>query len=184
MSATNRGQIRKELDYYSTPDWAVESIVHVLSEEIEGARLIIDPCAGEGEITKFLPSGKTFAIELHEDRAKKCAEITTCYQGDFLKIVGENELLVNCDLIIANPPFSQALEFIDRCQRVATTSAVLLPLSFLGSATRRSWLSGHDFHLGILSRRPSFRPDGKTDAQVYAWFVTGPSFPGRGWFVL
>lgn len=77
-------------------------------------------------------------------------------------------------LVISNPPFSKAEAFLDAAK------AFLAPGGIIALYLRIDWMAGvgrfprhmrehPDLH--VLSRRPSHRPDGKTDAQSYGLFV-------------
>jgi hypothetical protein len=81
------------------------------------------------------------------------------------------------DLIITNPPFSLALEFLERSRELLTTSGVilfLLPLTWL--ASRRRWVRlfngmHRPFKVWVLAKRPSFTGDRKTNATEYGIFA-------------
>jgi len=83
------------------------------------------------------------------------------------------------DLIITNPPFSLAMEFIEKSFQWRKSDksivAMLLRLNFLGSKKRASWLRQHTPSVYVSPKRPSFalNKDGKrgTDSIEYAWFV-------------
>jgi len=75
------------------------------------------------------------------------------------------------DLIITNPPFSLAMEFLLKLLDEADTVIYLLRLNMLGSQARRDfWNNRPPTHLFPLARRPSFTGNG-TDATEYAWFA-------------
>ena len=75
------------------------------------------------------------------------------------------------DLILTNPPFSIAKEFIEHSMMCSTTVIMLLRINFLGSQARHDfWNQFPPDGLIILSKRPSFTGKG-TDATDYAWFV-------------
>ena len=83
-----------------------------------------------------------------------------------------------------NPPYRKAAEFIR--QAIGERSrggkvAALLRLNFLGSSRKRIDLVGPGSCLRsvlVLSRRPSFTGDGRTDACEYAWFVWEVGYDG------
>jgi hypothetical protein len=56
---------------------------------------------------------------------------------------------------------------------------MLLRLNFLGAQRRRDWWKAHEpAALFVLSARPSFTQDGKTDATDYAWFAWTNRYKG------
>lgn len=76
------------------------------------------------------------------------------------------------DLVIANPPFSHALRFLEVALQTAPRVAFLLPLAFLSSAKRRGfWQNAPLWRVLVLTKRPSFTGNGKTDSTDYAWFL-------------
>jgi len=75
------------------------------------------------------------------------------------------------DLIITNPPFKIALEFLEKSLTESKTVIYLLRLNFLGTLKRKEfWNANQPTHLFTLAKRPSFTGKG-TDATEYAWFV-------------
>lgn len=91
--------------------------------------------------------------------------------GDFF-VNGPPDPGATYDVIITNPPFSLAMEFILRS--LATYSrfvVMLLRLNYLGSAKRHSFLRQCAPDIYVLPDRPSFKGTGETDSIEYAWFV-------------
>ena len=176
MSATNRGSQRHKDDYYATPPWCVKSLLPVLGSNPN--RTVLEPCAGTGSISHTLlnegfvaPSHLT-QVELDVDRAKLCPQ--PCEVGDFLNL--DIDKFRGVDVVITNPPYALAQEFIDVCLTLETEVIMLLRLNFLGSQKRAQWHRNNPSDVYVLPKRPSFTGGG-TDATEYAWFVWGP---GRG----
>ena len=115
--------------------------------------------------------------------------------GDYLKTE-----MPRVDLILTNPPFSLAKEFIAKALTESDTVCMLQRVNFLGSQSRKEfWNANPPTHLFVLANRPKFiarcqnkeckNPtsfqvgaieacplcDGKirpqSDATEYAWFV-------------
>ena len=76
------------------------------------------------------------------------------------------------DVMIMNPPFSHALDFVIHGMSMAPTVIMLQRLNWLGPA-RAEWLRRNQPDVYVLPKRPSFTADGSTDATEYAWFVWG-----------
>lgn len=75
---------------------------------------------------------------------------------------------------ITNPPFDQALPFAQSLvvDLHLPYVALLLRLGFLASRKRYPFLSTYPPDaIVVLSKRPSFTGDGKTDSYDYGWFV-------------
>jgi len=178
MSAINRGTKRKEADFYATPLDAV----YTLLENYNGISPndhILEPSAGNGNIIKALRKRgyKNFitAVELREEEKENLNESGTSQVviSDFLQY-GECINMENYDVIIGNPPYSMAQEFIDKSLSLLNPGGrliFLLRTNFLESKKRFEWWQDRTpTRLYVLSKRPSFTGKG-TDATSYAWFI-------------
>lgn len=151
MSATNRGAIRNENDFYPTPTYSVSSLLNLI--KWDKVTSFLEPCRGDGAI-----------YNLVDTKVKQWAEIN---EGiDYL-----TTSFVKRDLIITNPPFTFAKEFLEKSLTESDCVCYLLRLNYLGSQARKSFWNkiGTPNKLLILSKRPSFTGKG-TDATEYAWF--------------
>ncbi len=187
MSSTNRGALRHPDDYYATPAWSVDAIMPHLPG-LREAR-ILEPAAGDGAIVRALrlhgvEESQIEAVELDEERAAFCRMSCPTVCGDFLKLPVPDG--PSPSLVVMNPPYSLAQEFIERAMRWLTpggTCAVLLRLPFACSAKRRAFRAAHPFDVFALASRPSFglNKDGEpgTDSADYAWFLFGEGRGGR-----
>lgn len=150
MSATNRGANRSIQDFYPTP----KSAIHVILERIKLDQVTssCEPCRGDDAIFKFLPGNRSWA------ELSKGIDYLSCP-------------MLFVELIMTNPPFSLALEFLEKSLTHGLTIVYLLRLNFLGTKKRKPFFQKNPpTHLYILSQRPSFTGHG-TDATEYAWFV-------------
>lgn len=148
--------------------------------------MVLDPCAGEGAILKVCREAGylTKGIELDPQRADECATVASegCLAADALA----DSLPWWGDLVVTNPPYRLALEFIKSYLLWAEgkkEGAFLLRLNFLGSQKRASFFKQHPPDVYVLPKRPSFTEDGGTDACEYAWFLWGPN-RGNRWKIL
>jgi SAM-dependent methyltransferase len=196
MSATGRKRsapgaqqtVRDPRDFYNTPAWAVRAILPFLPT----GGVILDPGCGSGAIMKVLletiydSEDRVVGIELDETLAKSAYEATEgdVMNRDFLKETFGGD---SFDLVIGNPPYSLAMEFVEHSLDLACgrggTVAMLLRLPWAASQSRAEFHRARPADIYVLPKRPSFTPDGKTDATDYAWFVWTPSGGGR-WRVL
>ena len=172
MSSTNRGALRNKDDFYETPDWATDVIIPYLAPP----GLVLEPSAGAGAMKRRLvrawPNATIESTELDADRA--AASGSNC--GSFL----HSELWGAYDLVITNPPFSLAIEFVEHALNIAKPNgevAMLLRLAFLETAKRTAFHKAHPSDVYVFANRPSFTDGTSTDSAAYAWFCWGK---GRG----
>lgn len=176
---------RRANDAYYTPRAAAQELLQelapLLAETTYG--VVVDPACGRGALLDAvaleLPKYKweeRIGYEIDPDAA---AYTRKHPHG----VIGVDYLTTNVgpqvDLFISNPPFSLSHEFVTKMldeRGPYTYVACLLRLGFLGSQKRADWWRAHTPDaLRILSKRPSFTDDGRTDNSEYAWYVWIPS---------
>lgn len=172
MSSTNRGTARQPNDAYVTPSWCTDLACYWLSRHITAPTVVLDPCAGSGAILDCVrdkwPQCKTIGLDIAPIRPgiEKCDALTVEWPEH--------------DLIVMNPPYSKAEEFVVKALGYPGPVAALLRLSFLASRKRGAfWRMHPDCTVLVLAKRPSF-VGGQTDSCDYAWFVWDRDF-GRRW---
>lgn len=145
--------MRNPKDFYPTPRAAFESLIPELGPLKH--LMFWEPACGDRRLIRILKE-KGFTAkgnDLH-------------FGYDFLADDRRHQV------ILTNPPFSKAAEFVLHALQVSDTVIMLLPLGFLASQRRAAMFKADPLHsLYVLSKRPSFTFDGKTDAMDYAWFV-------------
>ena len=172
MSATNRGSERKLCDFYATP---VEVVENFLDNYTLPKGNILEPSAGNGNIiaalrNRWINSNIT-ALELREEEEETLKrEADEVIIGNFLEWTPNKEY----NVIIGNPPYSLAKEFMEKCFEISNENTVIIMLlrtAFLESKSRYEFWQKHPLSgLYVLSKRPSFTGRG-TDATSYSWFV-------------
>ncbi len=174
--------LRPILDFYETPAWAIHAVFPVLPV-VEGVTRILDPGCGTGAILRELgaafPENEVLGLEKDRARFEECARSTDLpvELGDFFH---HHE---RYDLIVSNPPYAYALEFVQHALTLAPVVCMLLRLPWLAGQARAQWQRENPSQVNVLPRRPSFTGDGKTDATEYAWFAWGTEKAGT-WQVL
>ena len=151
MSRQKTGQRLNPTDFYATPPWCYENL------EIDWSIFSSahEPCRGDGRIHFFL----------EEEQKLPCTYSEINEGKDFF------DWEEGTDLILTNPPFSIAREFIDHSLATCETCIMLLRINYLGSIGRHEWWKENTpIALHVLSKRPSFTGKG-TDATDYAWYV-------------
>jgi hypothetical protein len=185
MSSTNRGAVRVESDAYLTPSWAVVRILDELVSVLPPKGCWLEPCAGEGaiikQVKKYFPKSRWSAVEIREE----CRPLLAPYVSEPVRI--EDFLTASIvpnpkfDVILTNPPYSQAGEFLHRCLPLARHVVFLLRLAFLASAKRAVFMHKNPPDVYVLPNRPKFLEIGDGDSAEYAWFYWGPGRGTQSW---
>lgn len=118
MSATGRSNVRVEKDFYATPAWCVRAIL----PHLPTCGPILEPCAGDGAIVDVLcePGGVSdFSLvdAMESDKERASALIVrgvACAHIDALSEEASQLWDMSHGLIITNPPYGLALEFVQR----------------------------------------------------------------------
>jgi hypothetical protein len=171
MSSTGRGGKRNESDYYPTPAWCVHRFLE--KSTLPGGKWL-EPCAGHGDIISAVSDTRDDVIwtanELRTDTEELLKPmVDTVHIGDYLNWQPTEHYRV----VITNPPFSLAMEVIQKSLLVADWVVMLLRLNYLGTTERNPFFQEMMPDILVLPERPSF--DGKgTDSIEYAWFVWMP----------
>lgn len=194
MTATNRGSERNRDDYYATPTWVTKLILPRIKSKATG-RWIIEPGAGDGAILRAMvedgfPPERMVGVEANKERADAMCTVhrnvnvlpLDWFSPDVQAKLDKLGVTSEPRIVIGNPPFSKAEEFIVRSLQVAGEDGIvvmLLRLGFLESKKRCEFHKAHPAHVYVLTTRPSFIKGKGTDSTAYGWFVWGDRKPGR-----
>lgn len=175
---------RDPLDYYRTDPAEVADWLRIWRPDPKRRiRTILEPAAGDGAflgpLRSQFPRAKITARDIQpRDDGRHGIE-----SADFFLPAGDDRY----DLIISNPPYAAAEEFVQYALARANVYAVmLLRLGFIASMKRAALYKRAFPDLYVVARRPSFRAgtdDGRgwgTDNSDYAWFVWPINKVGRG----
>lgn len=173
----NSNSKREKNDYYPTPPCVIKNFLE--NYKIDPKAKILEPCAGAGNIVKELQeigAVDITAVEIDETKKEELLKILPTDKviiTDFLKFEGGQH---NYDVIITNPPFSLAMEFVKKALDIVNENGIVIMLlrtAFLESQRRYDfWQQPENKLTGLytLSHRPSFIGKG-TDATSYSWFI-------------
>ncbi|HHY0551913.1 TPA: DNA methyltransferase [Vibrio parahaemolyticus] len=156
MTKKDKKHQRIEKDAYLTPHWCIDSLMPLIN--FKPNDVLSEPARGDGRIIERMPAGHVVKwCEIKEGR-------------DYLNTDEE----MRADVIITNPPFSYALEFVstalDRDLSIGGTVIMLLRTGFVGSTKRADfWREYPPTHQIVLTPRPSF-VNGGSDNSEYAWY--------------
>lgn len=186
MSSTNRNANRNNNDYYITPKEHIELFWHrwLVDHPMfdrQNAK-VLDPSAGgcddhpDMPYPTILQPTLDYPIYTMDIRKDSPAIDTVNYL--------HSNLAWKPDLIIANPPFSLSMEFINKAIydiKFDGYVIMLLRLNFLGSQKRFGFLENNmPVEIYVHSKRMGFIPNSsKTDSIEYAHFVWQKSNPYR-----
>lgn len=169
MSSTNRNRAdrgRVDQDFYATPPEATEALIRYFGRSMFTPTL--DPCCGDGAILKAARGlgVEMRGIELDHGRG---------YDAflDFEVEVGVDALTRpwTGEVVLTNPPFVLAQEFIEKAIRECRACAFLERMDFFGSIKRLDfWRRNRPGYVLQLIPRPQFMW-GKSDSCEYAWIV-------------
>lgn len=179
-------------EVYDTPPWCVDRLLDdspIGSMLAKGTRWF-EPAASEGNICRAV-SARLPGIDwtANEIRSECAPSLTVCARDvrscDFLKLEPVQLMRANdlqaypFDVLITNPPYSLAFEFVEHAHRFARFVVFLLPLNFWASEKRHAVHAVRMPHwTGVLPNRPKF-VDGSSDSREYGWMVWDTSKPTR-----
>jgi len=179
---------RHPQDYYPTPlELCVEALrtAHFCTP-LRKRMTILDPGCGTGvwgQAARIVwPDCWLVGIDIDPDRLA-LAEDTGVYGELIQSRFSAVTMVPSFDLVIGNPPYSEAEMFIKRAVGMLSDRArpgsvlFLLRLAFAESQRRYQQMYSNGlkpFRIASLVERPSFTGDGKTDATAYALFEWCP----------
>jgi hypothetical protein len=194
MSRTASGYARNPRDFYSTPMWPVtEALAHHVA--IKG-KTAWEPCCGDGAMVRALieaGAGRVYASDIspqHFDLAQPgffdALTLPVAVERDFL--LEHTRLPKGTELIVTNPPYKLASEFISRGlahirdaqnRHAYLMLAFLLPIDFDSALTRAHQFGDCEEFFGkiVLRRRINWIEGTSGQSENHAWFLWAPD-PG------
>lgn len=184
LAGTSTTRQRVENDFYATPFYATEAIIH--KEALIGN--ILEPAAGQGHISKVIrdwyPRSEIVSTDL-VDRGDPF-NMGIIPNIDFLTYDFGRKF----DNVITNPPFSLAKEFVERALSLAERKVIMFAKIQLleGTARRELFENNPPKAVYVFSKRVSPLNNGKeTDEEgkpwastmCFAWFVWDKDYHGE-----
>jgi len=186
MTLKNNKKASIEGDKYYTPLWCVQQcidyVLPLMSDE--PFKTILEPGAGLGAFLKPLRAAYPNAL-IHANDIDQTvgpwSDVSESFFLDYLN-VGMPPLDggKRYDLVVGNPPFTFAMEFISKSLELSEAVVFILRQGFMSSAERSRFFREHKPSVvRIISARPSFTPDGETDSADYCWIGWKRGFTGK-----
>jgi len=180
MSSTHdpRGQngYRAESkDFFETPPWAVDRLLDAVELP---TGLYLEPGAGRGSIIRAVNARMTGA-------RWTAIEQNPAFEPDLLasgvrplQVVIDDFLNVEpppwkFDVTIGNPPYRDAMRFLQHAFTMSKMVIFLLRNGFLATEERNPFMRANPPDVFFLPNRPPYRGNG-TDSTDYGWFVWYP----------
>ena len=183
IEAEQRLERATKAEYYRTPAWVIEALLHGGGPELPGG-LWLDPCAGDGAIPRAVNrcrrDVKWLLCELRPECRPTLEQIPNVHPGglvleDFLTAPSPARAAwPQAAVFIFNSPFTLTIPFVEQAWHQGAWVVSLQRQSFIGYA-RAHWLRRHMPDRYVLPGRPSFRGDGKKDGAEYEWHGWPPS---------
>lgn len=176
-------------EHFVTPEWIVEAALNLVPQS-PAPRTILDAGAGTGvwgqvARRRWMNAPYIFGVEI-DDRFTHPGGYDVWLEHDFLSFPDISLPDGEADLVMSNPPFSLAEEFVYRALKLAHPDGgrvvMLLRQAFLNGIDRGNglWKSTPLEHVSMLCRRPSFTGNGRTDTKTeYAIFVWRNGYTGQ-----
>jgi hypothetical protein len=157
-------------DFYSTPKSLIWCIEHVIEQEFDKNKTILEPCFGEGAISNEL---RRMGFAVYENDLHKGGI-------DYLsKSFDQNQ-------VITNPPFSMWDEFVVKAKKESDKVLMIGRLNYFGTNSRFNsdiWdnLKAVYCFNRYVDYRTETRQDGKFNvgAMATAWFLWDKNYLGK-----
>jgi hypothetical protein len=171
---------RKHLDQYYTPQSIADALVDWYAARYPWPINVIEPSSGLGSFCRAIRRTMSGVDLLGIDLEPKTEAVEVCdlhLAKDFLTVTCDEQ----SDLVIGNPPFSDAEAHIRHAITLVKEGghvAFLLRLAFMESHKRADFWSGiRAREILVLRNRPSFTGGG-TDSAAYGFFVFERGYRG------
>lgn len=166
--------LHRRLEFYPTPPWAARAGAELVLRLDPGRWVAWEPACGQGHMAEAVRDqfAAVFASDVHDHGWERQDAV-----ADFLDLATDN-LGVEVDWIVTNPPFETAAEFVRLGLRRARRGvAMLCRLNWIESAGRYPLFFG-DTPLTVFAPFAERVPmvlgrwdPGAGSATGYAWFV-------------
>jgi len=186
MKSKSRKNIRaraKRYEVFRTPPYCYELLFDRHPEWFVGRGF--DPAAGDGRMIRELMQrgnpGPHFVNDIREEERPALIDCGVATIGDYLTMIDPPA----CDFLITNPPFTKAVEFVQKARtHVSGPICILQSTRWQSTQKRSEWLRTAGLALVLnLPRRPQWEVDSgetvRNNVMDFAWYVFLPGHCGR-----
>jgi hypothetical protein len=134
-------------------------------------RIVAEPCAGDGWIERVLVEQGYSVVTGDVDESAPVD-----HAGLDILSTRASKIYGDADIIISNPPYSDAPRIVRRCLEITPRVAMLLRLTFLEPCEGRESSKRVDLlkkldRVIVLPRVSFYQGKGGTDSATCAWFI-------------
>ena len=199
MTAKNIKKPSEKFDRYYTPKWVVQQCLdHVIPVVSPDPEAILEPGAGGGAFVNGCrdryPDATIHAFDLDPSSGPWPKADTSLMELDFTKKNGVLRVARESpsdgyDLVVGNPPFTYAEDFIESGMKLGLSLVFLLRQGFLSSEKRHPFFEANPpSHVFTLCNRPKFIIGSGGDSADYCFLCydgeeRDPEEPAK-WFRL
>jgi len=173
---------RVDNDFYATDKNSVRDLFD--NYDLKG-KIFFEPCIGQGHIAEVIKE------YFPKSQVIGCDIVNRGYPNTIVKDFLKEDIKVNPDWIITNPPYKNAREFIEKSLNMSNVGvAMFLKIQFLEGQGRKEWLKNSPLkYIYVFSKRQDPLRDGlelnpKTgkkwgSTMCFAWFVWEGGYNGE-----
>ena len=178
---TKRKVSKSYSDLYNTPDIAIDALWKIISHKVSPNVTFFEPCNGKGKISAKM---KSYGIDMMTNELFS-EHGYSHFNEDYLNPNKDVAKKWNYDIIISNPPFKVAAEFVLEGFKYSKEQYHLLRINFLEGKDRyKSLLSKkHLKNVYIFTYRVSctkgVTEEPQPNAVCYAWYRFDRDYVGQ-----
>ena len=178
---TKRDASKDYSDLYNTPDEAIEALWDYIEHRFDGTQTFFEPCNGKGKVSNWMLENANIGMvtnELFSEHGE------SDYNENFLSVDPYVASEWDFDIILSNPPYRIATEFVNEGFKYAKEQYHLLRINFLEGKKRYDTLLslGHLKNVYVFTSRIScskgVEEEPQANAVCYCWYHFDRDYDG------
>lgn len=178
---TKRDVSKDYSDLYNTPDPAIEALWDYIEHRFDGTQTFFEPCNGKGKVSNWMSKNADINMvtnELFSEHGE------SDYNENFLNVNPSVADEWDFDIILSNPPYRIATEFVSEGFKYAKEQYHLLRINFLEGKKRYDTLLslGHLKNVYVFTSRIScskgVEEEPQANAVCYCWYHFDRDYDG------